>query len=97
MDTCPVALLNLFIQHRDKHDSEVSHCSQRWGQCASAVCVCYLAGIVMSQVICLPPDDGGPSVPGSSPGWQEAGAAGSGTRHFLPFPNCITSKVRPLY
>lgn len=37
----------------------------------------------MSLAICLPLDDRGPPVPGSPPGRQEAGAAGSGSGHFL--------------
>lgn len=37
----------------------------------------------MSHVFFLFPDDRGTSVPGSSPRWQEARAAGSGTGHFL--------------
>lgn len=42
----------------------------------------HYSGIATSNVICLPADDRGPAVSDLSPGWQEAGAAGSGARHF---------------
>lgn len=106
----------LFTQHKDKRDTEVSHCSTQeresailslgfipglergtggGGDSGLLQWQCCFAGVVMSHVICLPPDDRGPSVPGSPPWWQEAGAAGSGRGHFLLAPSVTKFAAYP--
>lgn len=57
-------------------------CRSRWRRCALAVTVLFLQELSCLMFFFPPLDDRGPTVSGSPPWWQEAGAAGSGRGHF---------------